>query len=151
MEGLRRFSVEEFEEAGLDEADRELIKFMAEQEIGHATLITNMLGPSAPKQCEYWYPFETVREFFDFCQRLTRWSEAGVYGFLPHMDSRAAAQMLLQSITTEARQQMIFRQFEGLFPMPVWFEVGVPQSFVSPSPILHDCGVYARDTMTLTV
>lgn len=24
---------------------------------------------------------------------------------------------------------MIFRQFEGLFPMPVYFEVGVPQSF----------------------
>lgn len=24
---------------------------------------------------------------------------------------------------------MIFRQFEGLFPMPVYFEVGVPQNF----------------------
>jgi hypothetical protein len=42
-----------------------------------------------------------------------------VYGFLEHLDSRAAATLLLQSITTEARQQMIFRQFEGLFPMPV--------------------------------
>lgn len=36
---------------------------------------------------------------------------------------------MLQSITTEARQQMIFRQFTGLFPMPVWFEVGIPQSW----------------------
>lgn len=25
--------------------------------------------------------------------------------------------------------RMIFRQFEGLFPMPVYFEVGVPQTF----------------------
>jgi hypothetical protein len=24
---------------------------------------------------------------------------------------------------------MIFRQFEGLFPMPVWFEIGMPQSW----------------------
>ncbi len=24
---------------------------------------------------------------------------------------------------------MIFRQFDGLFPMPVWFETGVPQSW----------------------
>ena len=51
--------------------------------------------------------------------QLTRWGESGVYGFLEHLDSRAAAEMLLQSITTEARQQMIFRQFSGLFPMPV--------------------------------
>ena len=51
--------------------------------------------------------------------QLTRFGESGVYGFLEHLDSRAAAELLLQSITTEARQQMIFRQFEGLFPMPV--------------------------------
>lgn len=42
-----------------------------------------------------------------------------MYGFLEHLDSRAAANLLLESIVTEARQQMIFRQFEGLFPMPV--------------------------------
>jgi hypothetical protein len=52
-----------------------------------------------------------------------------VYGFLEHVDSREAATILLQSITTEARQQMIFRQFDGLFLMPVWFQVGVPQSW----------------------
>jgi hypothetical protein len=39
------------------------------------------------------------------------------------------AQLLGQSIATEARQQMIFRQFSGLFPMPVWFETGIPQSW----------------------
>jgi hypothetical protein len=37
--------------------------------------------------------------------------------------------MLDQSIATESRQQMIFRQFAGLFPMPVWFETGIPQSW----------------------
>merc|ERR1712227_1073136 len=68
-------------------------------------------------------------EYIDFSQKLTRFGESGVYGFLNHLNSRAAGQLLLQSITTEARQQMIFRQFEGLFPMPVWFEVGIPQSW----------------------
>jgi hypothetical protein len=102
---------------------------MADQEVGHATLISNMLGPSVPKQCVYRYPFTTVQQFVDFCQKLTRWGESEVYGFLEHLDSRAAAQMLLQSITTEARQQMIFRQFEGVFPMPVYFEAGIPQSW----------------------
>ncbi|KAI0376759.1 ferritin-like domain-containing protein [Hypomontagnella monticulosa] len=127
--GLEQFSAEEFEAAGLSAEDRYLIQFMAEQEVGHATALSNMLGPSAPKQCTYDYPVTNVREFIDFNQKLTRWGESGVYGFLNHLDSRETAQILLQSITTEARQQMIFRQFDGLFPMPVWFEVGIPQSW----------------------
>ena len=127
--GLARFSVKDFEDAGLTAEDRFLIEFMADQEIGHATLVTNMLGAEAPKQCQYNYPYTTVREYIDFCQKLTRYGEAGVYGFLNHLDSRESAQLLLQSITTEARQQLIFRQFDGLFPMPEWFEVGVPQSW----------------------
>lgn len=127
--GLATFSDEEFEANGLTAEDRYLLQFMAEQEIGHATLLTNMLGPQAPVQCTYNYPVMNLREYIDFCQKLTRWGESGVYGFLNHLDSREVGQMLLQSITTEARQQMIFRQFEGLFPMPVWFEVGIPQSW----------------------
>ncbi|KAF7125386.1 hypothetical protein CNMCM5793_001564 [Aspergillus hiratsukae] len=128
-DGLARFSAEDFTAAGLEAEDRFLIEFMAEQEAGHATMITNILGARAPRQCVYNYPYTTVQEFIDFCQKLTRFGESGVYGFLNHLDSREAATLLLQSITTEARQQMIFRQFEGLFPMPVWFEVGVPQSW----------------------
>ncbi|KAE8131807.1 ferritin-like domain-containing protein [Aspergillus pseudotamarii] len=128
-DGLARFSVEEFTAAGLTAEDRFLIEFMADQEVGHATMITNILGAEAPRMCTYNYPYTTVHEFVDFCQKLTRFGESGVYGFLPHLNSREAAISLLQSITTEARQQMIFRQFEGLFPMPVWFEVGVPQSW----------------------
>ncbi|KAK0701546.1 hypothetical protein B0T21DRAFT_114446 [Apiosordaria backusii] len=127
--GLATFSVEDFEEAGLKAEDRFLIEFMANQEVGHATLLSNMLGPQAPKQCNYNYPVTNVREYIDFCQKLTRYGEAGVYGFLNHLNARDVGQMLLQSITTEARQQMIFRQFEGLFPMPEWFEVGIPQSW----------------------
>ncbi|KAH9859106.1 Rds1 protein [Lenzites betulinus] len=97
--------------------------------VGHATLISNMLGPeTAPKQCNYTYPFETVRDFVDFCQKLTSFGESGVYGFLEHLDSRPVASLLLESITTEARQQMIFRQFEGLFPMPMWFVPAITQS-----------------------
>ncbi|OGM41494.1 stress response protein Rds1 [Aspergillus bombycis] len=106
-----------------------LIEFMADQEVGHATMVTNILGAEAPRMCTYNYPYTTVHEFVDFCPKFTRFGESGVYGFQPHLNSREAAILLLQSITTEARQQMIFRQFEGLFPMPVWFEVGVPQSW----------------------
>ncbi|GIJ99845.1 hypothetical protein Aspvir_003853 [Aspergillus viridinutans] len=128
-DGLARFSVADFTAAGLTAEDRFLIEFMADQEVGHATMLTNILGAQAPRQCVYNYPYATVHEFIDFCQKLTRFGEAGVYGFLPHLDSREAAGLLTQSITTEARQQLIFRQFEGLFPMPEWFEVGVPQSW----------------------
>ena len=127
--GLAQFSVEEFEDAGLTAEDVFLIEFMADQEVGHAELLTNLLGAAAPVQCTYTYPFTTVREFVDFCQKLTRFGESGVYGFINHLTSRESAQLLLQSISTEARQQMIFRQFDGLFPMPVWFETGIPQSW----------------------
>lgn len=141
--GLKRFSTQEFEDAGLNEDDRYLIEFMAEQEIGHARALGNLLGGPdvASKPCDYTYPFQTVREFVDFCQKLTRWGESGVYGFLPHLDSRPSAQILLQSITTEARQQMIFRQFEGLFAMPVWFETGITQSMAWTllAPYLESC------------
>ncbi|KAK5661613.1 hypothetical protein OQA88_9713 [Cercophora sp. LCS_1] len=127
--GLATFSDSDFQAAGLGPYDRYLLQFMAEQEVGHATLLSNILGPSAPSQCTYNYPVSNVHEYIDFCQKLTRFGESGVYGFLNHLNARDVGQLLLQSISTEARQQMIFRQFEGLFPMPVWFEVGTPQSW----------------------
>lgn len=137
--GLAQFSVEEFEAAGLNADDRFLIEFMADQEVGHAELLSSILGRTcifycgsciiyipraarAAKICTYSYPFKTVRQFVDFCQKLTRFGESGVYGFLSHLDSRPSATLLTQTISTEARQQMIFRQFAGAFPMPVWFE-----------------------------
>ncbi|KIV88996.1 hypothetical protein PV10_08617 [Exophiala mesophila] len=139
--GLAIYSEEEFEAAGLTAEDRHLIAFMANQEIGHATMLSNILGPAAPPQCTYNYPFTTVREFVDFNQKLTRFGESGVYGFLGHLDSRESATLLLQSITTEARQQLIFRQFGGLFPMAVWFEAGIPQSWAWTllAPYISEC------------
>jgi len=127
--GLVKYSVEDFEAVGLRAEDRFLLQYMADQEVGHATALSNLLGPSAPVQCTYNYPDKDVLEYIDFNQKLTRFGEAGVYGFINHLDSRESAQILLQSITVEARQQLIFRQFEGLFPMPEWFEVGIPQSW----------------------
>lgn len=127
--GLAAYSVEEFEAEGLTAEDRFLLQYMADQEIGHATVISSMLSPQAPKQCTYNYPVSNLREYIDFNQKLTRWGEAGVYGFLSHMDSGPAAQLLLQSITVEARQQMTFRQFGGQFPMPEWHMMGIPQSW----------------------
>lgn len=127
--GLAVFSEADFIAAGLNAEDRSYIEFMADQESGHATLLTNMLGAAAPPQCTYDYPFKTVREFVDFNQRLTRWGESGVWGFINHLDSREVGQLLAQSIATEARQQMTFRQMSGLHPMPLWFETGIPQSW----------------------
>jgi hypothetical protein len=127
--GLAIFSEEDFIAAGLTAEDRALIQFMAQQEEGHATLLTNMLGQAAPKQCTYNYPYTNVREFVDFNQKLTRFGESGVWGFINHLDSREVGQLLAQSIATEARQQMSFRQMLGLHPMPVWFETGIPQSW----------------------
>jgi len=127
--GLAIFSEEDFLAAGLTAEDMSLIQFMAQQEQGHATLLSNMLGETAPPQCTYDYPFKNVREFVDFNQILTRWGESGVWGFINHLDSREVGQLLAQSIATEARQEMIFRQMSGLHPMPVWFETGIPQSW----------------------
>ena len=53
-------------------------------------------------------------------QRVTRFGESGVWGFINHLDSREVGQLLAQSIATEARQQQIFRQLSGLTPMNVW-------------------------------
>ncbi|GEM06842.1 hypothetical protein Rt10032_c02g0859 [Rhodotorula toruloides] len=89
---LVRFSTEEFEDAGLDAGDRTLIQHMADQEVGHAIAITNMLDVDrAAKQCIYKYPFNTVKEAILFSQIRTRWGEAGVYGFLNQLDSRPSA------------------------------------------------------------
>jgi hypothetical protein len=157
---LAKFSVAEFEEAGITAEDRYLIEYMADQEVGHATVIQDMLQMQGAKQCKYQYPFKTVRQFIDFTQKvcfhsasrpfclsltcfsqLTRWGESGVYGFLEHLDCRSCAEIVLQSIAVEARQQMVFRQFEGLFPMPFWHLPGIPQAFAWTllSPYLAEC------------
>ncbi|KAK3113963.1 hypothetical protein LTR53_008205 [Teratosphaeriaceae sp. CCFEE 6253] len=127
--GVATFTEEDWAAAGLGPEDVSLIQFMAQQEQGHATLLGNMLGETAPPQCTYNYPYTNAREFVDFNQILTRWGESGVWGFINHLDSREVGQLLAQSIATEARQQMIFRQMSGLHPMPVWFETGIPQSW----------------------
>ncbi|KAH9839343.1 uncharacterized protein C8Q71DRAFT_795611 [Rhodofomes roseus] len=127
--GLAKFSAEDFQNEGLNADDLYLLQFMAEQEVGHATAIADMLGPNnASVACEYSYPFQTVQEFLQFSEYITRFGEAGTYGFLEHLNSRAAAQIVLQAITTEARQEMVFRQFQGIFPMPFWFTSAITQS-----------------------
>ena len=80
--GLAVFSEQDFLDAGLTAEDRSYIEFMADQESGHSTLLTNLLGKTAAPQCTYNYPYRNVREFVDFNQRLTRWGESGVWGFI---------------------------------------------------------------------
>jgi len=102
---------------------------MGDQEVGHAQLIADMLGPAAPQPCAYHYPFTTVAGFVSYAQKNTRYGESGVLGFLAHLNSRPAADLISQTITVESRQQAIFRQFQGLFPMPFYFVPGTPQSW----------------------
>ncbi|OQD73032.1 hypothetical protein PENDEC_c017G02308 [Penicillium decumbens] len=120
---------QDFLDAGLTVEDRNLIEYMALQEAGHASLLSNMLGETAPKQCTYNYPFKTVREFLDFNAKLTRWGESGNWGFLSHLDSKEVATLIVQAEAIEARQQATFRQMLGLHPMPIWFAPGIPQSW----------------------
>lgn len=121
---------------------------MAAQESGHATALKKLLTDAstgvsyASKPCTYVYPdFPDVHSYVEFSQRVTRWGESGVYGFLEHLDSRPAAQILLESITTEARQQMIFRQWQGLGAMSEWFETGITQSMAWTllAPYIQSC------------
>ncbi|WPH04757.1 Hypothetical protein R9X50_00765200 [Acrodontium crateriforme] len=107
--GLAIFLEDEFIAACLTSEDRSLVQSIPQQEQGHATLSSNMLGPTAPSQCKYNYPFSDVREFVEFNQILTGWGESGVWGFINHLDSREVGQLMAQSIAIEARQEMIFR------------------------------------------
>ncbi|KAG0138774.1 hypothetical protein HOY82DRAFT_475842 [Tuber indicum] len=63
----------------------------------------------------------------DFSQKPTRWGESGVYGFTERLDRQTAAQFLLQPFTPEAGLQTTTRQFEGLFPVPIFLEPGITQ------------------------
>ncbi|KIJ51443.1 hypothetical protein M422DRAFT_74299 [Sphaerobolus stellatus SS14] len=138
---LARFSVRDFENAGLTAEDRFLIEYMADQELGHAITLSNLLGSNATKPCNYSYPFTNVKEFIDFSQAVTAFGESGTYGFIPHLDSKAVAQIVTQTIAVEARQQMAFRQFEGLFPMPFYNVPGISQSmqWTLLAPYLASC------------
>lgn len=64
-----------------------------------------------------------------------------MYGFLNQLDNRAVGQLLLQSISTEARQQYTFRQWEGINSIDVWFEAGIPQTYAWTllSPYIVSC------------
>lgn len=70
-----------------------------------------MLGPGAAKACTYNYTgaFNNVREYLDFNQQVTKFGEAGVWGFLGHLNSRDSATLMSQSIATETRQQVRFQ------------------------------------------
>lgn len=138
---VAKFTPEEFHAFGLTDDDVSLIQFYGQQEIGHAQVVSNLLGAAAPYECTYQYDFHDLGEAFLFSERVTRFGESGVYGFLPSLDNRATAQILLQSITTEARQEFTQRQWLGLQPSPVWFETGIPQAYAWTllSPWIKEC------------
>ncbi|GBF60824.1 hypothetical protein TMEN_7459 [Trichophyton mentagrophytes] len=144
--GASQFKPKDFQALGLTQSDYNSISLMANQSQGHVTLLSNIIGESAPGPCTHNFPFKTAYEFLDFSQKLTAVTESTVYNFLPHLDSRETAMLVLQLVATTARQHMLFRQFEALQPMPVWFETGIPQSWgwTLVAPFISSCPDDAR-------
>ncbi|KAI0027346.1 hypothetical protein K488DRAFT_61869 [Vararia minispora EC-137] len=146
LNGPELFSESDFEAAGLDAENQFLLRFMGQQEIGHATLIASMIGwdQSLP-QCQYRYPnYTSVRDYVDDMRRVTRYGESGTIGFLGHLNAQDTAAMVNDAIQTEGRQQLIFRQWEGLFPMPFWqvtFTTSITQSmqWTLMAPYIANC------------
>ncbi|CAD6920005.1 unnamed protein product, partial [Tilletia controversa] len=129
---ITRFTPAEWEEWGISPNYVHLIRFFAQQEEGHSTAFSNMLGPRAPLPCEYNYPWAnqtnaSVPGFIDWSQKSTQLGESGTIGWIPIMDEPAPASIVQQAIVTESRQQFAFRQLEGLFPVTVWFITGLTQ------------------------
>ena len=56
--------------------------------------------------------------------------ESSILGFIEHLDSRAVAQLLAQTLTASSHEQMIFCQYEGLFPVSVNFQMVITQSMM---------------------
>jgi len=129
--GVNRWNDSAFEAQNLTSDDRSLISFFAQQEIGHELLVAGLMGRPdlATARCQYNFPnFTDILDFIDLNQRITRFGESGVIGFLSHLNSQPSATNLVQAIATETRQQFAFRQLEGLFPIDIWFIPGITQS-----------------------
>ncbi|KAJ7237702.1 hypothetical protein B0H12DRAFT_1204339 [Mycena haematopus] len=121
---LAQFSVDEFESAGIGEADRFLIELIADQEVGHATVITNILGRKRLHCAHYVHSHgstfqplpsnrattpihTTVRGFVDFCQKI--WFTPGI--------TRPMAWTLLSPYITSCPAEnphIVFQNFPAL-------------------------------------
>ncbi|PPQ72995.1 hypothetical protein CVT26_014511 [Gymnopilus dilepis] len=130
--GLAQFSAQEFEAAGLTADDRFLIEHMADQEVGHAKAISDMLGPNAFSPCTYQYNFTTLED-----HTARRVWDVWFLG-APQFAGCGA-----DFVSIESRQQMALRHFEGLFLMPEWFEPEITQSmqWTPLAPYIKSCPV----------
>lgn len=86
---LASFSDEEFDAVGIDAYQRYYIQEMAEQEIGHAEMINNILASvgKTSQQCSYKYPYANgggVKDALSLAEYVTRFGCAT--RFLPSAD-----------------------------------------------------------------
>jgi hypothetical protein len=88
-------------------------------------VLTSILGSNAAKSCQYQYNFnvslsnslnghrlivtQSVGEFFDFSQRVTRYGESGIYGFLPLLENKALPHLVLLAVSTEVNPTSFLR------------------------------------------
>jgi Ferritin-like domain len=128
-QALQNFTLAQWGDAGLNATDLALIAWMAEQEVNHKQAFANMIGENAPQPCTYRWPFADPKGFIEYALLNTRYGESGTIGWIPLLDNRASGNIVIQAITTESRQQYTFRQWRGLFPMPVAFEPAIIQPY----------------------
>jgi len=129
--GIDRWSAADFEAQNLTSADRDLIAFFQQQEVGHSQLVAGLMARPDLKinVCDYHWPnFMNILDFLDFNQKATRWGESGVVGYLQHLQSRPGGTVLTEGIVTEARQQFAFRQLSGYTAIDIWFVPGITPS-----------------------
>jgi len=71
------------------------------------------------------FQFHQCQKFHQFLSTVASFGEAGILGFLEHLDSRSAAQLTLETVAVDGRQKMGSRQLLGL---PTFFMAGLSQS-----------------------
>ncbi|KAI0310971.1 hypothetical protein OF83DRAFT_1069622 [Amylostereum chailletii] len=140
--GNANFSSDNLSAAGLSAEQQKLLPYMTEQQVGQVDLLSNILYPNVTQPCTYAFPaFNDAREFVDFATKALRFGESGMLGFLSHLDAQDSASLLQGTLAVKSRQQMLFRQLEGLFPIPFDFAPAITQNmqFSLLAPYISSC------------
>ncbi|TPX61283.1 hypothetical protein PhCBS80983_g01201 [Powellomyces hirtus] len=140
--GLDRFSKEDWESAGYPASFVDLVRFMRDQEVAHASAIQQILQGKGAKPCEYQFPdFAGPKEYIEFSSIVTSVGEAGYLGFTNQLYNRSSILTSTQIFTTEARQNAVFRQARGLNPLNANFDTPLTesQSYTLNAPYIKSC------------
>jgi hypothetical protein len=93
-----------------------ILKFMRDQEIPHSSIIQKLLNNKGAKPCKYNFPVNNPKEFLEISQIATSVGEGSYLGFIPLLDNRTYIEISSSIVTTESRQNTIFREGLHLHP-----------------------------------